>query len=108
MLLVIFFIVYAGVGFERYLRVSHAAKVAARSAAIARFDGVTACQAAQDAKDAAMGPDLAPDTNVEDCTEGPPGTDVTVTIEYDLPPIPFITGITGPITVTASATERRE
>jgi hypothetical protein len=107
MLLVIFFIVYAGVGFERYLRVSHAAKVAVRNATIARFDGLSACTAAQDAADKSMG-GLADDTVMSDCTEGPPGTDVTVTLEYELPPIPFITGITGPITVTASATERRE
>jgi hypothetical protein len=51
---------------------------------------------------------MAGSTVITDCVPGPPGTPVTVTLEYPLPDIPLISGITGPITVKASATERRE
>jgi hypothetical protein len=110
MLLLIFMIAYAGIGFERYLRVSNASRVAARAAAIARFDSLPPCDpgAARDAIVGALGDGMASSTVITDCVPGAPGTLVTVTLEYELPHIPLISGITGPIVVTASATERRE
>lgn len=107
MLFLIFMLAYAGIGFERYLRVSNAARVAARAAAVARFEGIPPCDpgaagtAATNALDGLT-------FNMEDCVDGPPGSNVTVTLKYTLPPIPLIGGIIGPTTVTGSATERRE
>jgi Flp pilus assembly protein TadG len=107
MLFLIFLIAFAGIGFERYMRVTNAARVAARAAAVARFEvpSTPACDAAQAAADDAMN-GLA--TTMADCVEGPPGSTVTVTLEYTLPSIPMISSITGPITVSGTATERRE
>jgi Flp pilus assembly protein TadG len=109
MLFLVFMIAFAGIGFERYLRVSNAARVAAREAALARFYGPP-CDpgAARDAVIGALGDEMAASTVITDCVPGEPGTLVTVTLEYPLPDIPLISGITGPIVVSASATERRE
>jgi hypothetical protein len=109
MLLLVFFLAWAGVGFERYARVTNAARVAARAATVARFDGKLACVAAQEAAVDAMG-GLTLDGPAE-CLFNPddqPGAKVTVTVRYTLPSIPIISGITGDVVVSGSATERLE
>ena len=73
MLFLIFMIAYAGIGFERYSRVTNAARVAARAAAVARFDGKDPCVAAQDAANYALhGLALTVPTDVR-LPGGPPG-----------------------------------
>jgi Flp pilus assembly protein TadG len=110
MLLLVFMIAFAGIGFERYLRVSNAARVAARAAVVARFDSMEPCAAASAAADLAM--DGL--TTTKACGPAPPseslgpGELVKVTLTYQLPNIPLISSITGPVEVTASATERLE
>ena len=96
MLFLIFMIAYAGIGFERYSRVTNAARVAARAAAVARFDGLDPCSAAQDAADNAM---HGLTVSMDECDAGSPGGLVTVTLSYTLPNIPVISSITGPTTV---------
>jgi Flp pilus assembly protein TadG len=105
MLFLIFMIVYAGIGFERYSRVTNAARVAARAAAVARFDGMDQCVAAQEAANAAMD-GLA--VSMDLCDPGSPGETVTVRLSYTLPDIPLIGSITGPVTVHGKAVERVE
>jgi hypothetical protein len=107
MLFLIFMIAYAGFGFERYARVTNAARVAARAAAVARFDGKEPCTAAQQAADNAM---HGLTITVDECDAGTrsPGELVTITLSYTLPDIPMIGNITGPITVHGKATERLE
>jgi hypothetical protein len=105
MLFLVFMIAYAGIGFERYARVTNAARVAARAAAVARFDGKDPCDAAQSAADNAM---HGLGITVDECLAGSPGETVTIRLSYTLPSIPMITSITGPITVHGKAVERME
>ena len=107
MLFLIFMIAYAGIGFERYSRVTNAARVAARAAAVARFDGKDPCVAADDAPTYALH-GLALSSTTCDPPGAQPGSLITITLEYQLPNIPMIGSITGPITVTGKATERVE
>src|SRR6476646_6114762 len=108
MLFLIFMIAYAGIGFERYARVTNAARVAARAAAVARFQGIDPCDAAQTAADNALnGLTLdGPPTCVPSSSQ--PGEMITVTLHYTLPDIPIVSGIFGTTTVTGEATERME
>ena len=110
MLFLIFMIAYAGIGFERYARVTNAARVAARAAAVARFDGLDPCIAAEQAADNALdGLTLDGPPQCDSVPPGlAPGSLLTVTLQYTLPSIPLITGIIGPTTVTGKATERME
>jgi hypothetical protein len=109
MLLLVFMIAFAGIGFERYSRVTNAARVAARAAAVARFDGVPPCLAAQNAANIAMfGASSGRVLPMDECDAGAPGELVTVTFSYQLDPIPVISRITGPIVVHGKATERME
>ncbi len=55
MFALLFLIVYAAVGFDRYLRVTDAARIGARAGAVARFDGTQPCLAAQAAATNAAG-----------------------------------------------------
>src|SRR5690349_20078611 len=105
MLFLIFMIAYAGIGFERYSRVTNAARVAARAAAVARFDGKDPCVAAEDAANFALhGLALAAPPTC-DPPGAQPGSLITITLEYRLPNIPIIGSITGPVIVTGKATE---
>src|SRR5262245_31920742 len=94
MLFLIFMIAYAGIGFERYARVTNAARVAARAAAVARFQGLDPCVAAENAADSALD-GLTLDSPPQ-CESDPPGEApgslLTVTLQYTLPDIPVVTG----------------
>ena len=107
MLFLIFMIVYAGIGFERYSRVTNAARVAARAAAVARFDGNDPCVAAEDAANSRCTASAlrAADVRPAGCAAGIAHHDHP---QYQLPNIPMISSLTGPITVTGKATERME
>jgi Flp pilus assembly protein TadG len=110
MLFLVFMIAFAGLGFERYLRLSNSSRMAARAAAVAAFEGKTPCEAAQDAvvADRAM-EKLAPDVTVEcDPVDAQRGELITVTLRHTLPNIPLIGAITGPIEISGRATERLE
>ncbi|HET8527967.1 MAG TPA: TadE/TadG family type IV pilus assembly protein [Gaiellaceae bacterium] len=87
----IFVVVQLGLTFSSYLRLTDVARVAARAAAVARFNGVTPCRAATTAADTAAGtlPIDAPS-----CAGGTrPGSafSVTVTLPWkiDLPLLPW-------------------
>jgi hypothetical protein len=103
MLVLIFFIAYAGIGFQRYSQVTNAARVAARAAAVARFDGVDMCAAAQAAADDAMN-----GVSMDPCVPVSPGDLITINLSYTLPDIPVISSITGQVIVHGKATERVE
>jgi Flp pilus assembly protein TadG len=87
----VFIVVQLGIAFSNYLRVTDVARVAARAAAVARFNGVTACSAAATAADTAAG--TLP-INAPSCSGGTsPGNafSVTVTLPFkiDLPLLPY-------------------
>jgi len=104
MLLLLFFIAYAGIGFQRYSQVTNAARVAARAAAVARFDGNDMCTAAQDAAEGAMN-----GVSMDPCVPVSPGQLITINLSYQLPDIPLVSNIIGaPVIVHGKATERVE
>ena len=51
----IFMVIQLGLTFSNYMRVTDIARVAARAAAVARFSGISPCQAAATAADSAAG-----------------------------------------------------
>ena len=71
----VFVLVQFGITFNNYLRVTDAARVAARAAAVARFNGGDPCSAAKAVVDASS------DLVWGDCqTSGQPGDPVTITV----------------------------
>jgi Flp pilus assembly protein TadG len=76
----VFVLVQFGITFNNYLRVTDAARVAARAAAVARFNGNLddPCRAARDAVAAASS-----DLVLQSCsTSGRPGDPVTITVTH--------------------------
>jgi Flp pilus assembly protein TadG len=102
----IFLLVYAGIGFNRQLLVTDAARVAARAGVVARFDGQTdPCQAARDAAEDMLG-SLLDSWNCSDGS-GDPGDQLTVTVGHELNVrLPFLP--LQDIDLTSTATERLE
>jgi Flp pilus assembly protein TadG len=87
----IFMVIQLGLTFSNYMRVTDIARVAARAAAVARFSGVSACQAAATAADNAAG-SLA--IGRPTCSGGAnPGDPFSVTVslpwKISLPLLPF-------------------
>jgi Flp pilus assembly protein TadG len=104
----LFLVIQLGITFNNYLRVTDAARVAAREAVVARFHGEGACDAATaEAKNASDG--LKISNLVVDCSaEGEPGDPFSVTVKYpwriSLPLLP----ISSSGDLVSKATERLE
>lgn len=101
----IFVLIQMGLTFNSYLRVTDAARVAARAAAVARFHGQSPCDAAQAAVPADLGASVNcsfPDASAQ------PGNPVEITVSHgwsiDLPLLP----LSKSGTLSSSATERLE
>lgn len=98
----VFVLIQMGLTFNSYLRVTDAARVAARAAAVARFNNESPCAAAQ----AAVPSDLAPSVSCSGA--GAPGTPFSVTVSkpwsIDLPLLP----LSDSGTLKSTATERLE
>jgi len=97
----VFLIAYAGVGFTRYLKVTDAARIAARAAATARFTNETPCDAATSAANNAV--DGLPITVSCSPAAGPwnSGDDFSVTVEYTLNvTFPFLPSASVPMSST--------
>ena len=96
----IFVLIQVGLTFNTYLRVTDAARVAARAAAVARFSGESPCAAAQAA--------VSSDLTVACGRSGSPGSAFTVTVSHpwsiDLPLLP----LSDSGTLRSSSTERLE
>ncbi|HZQ15497.1 MAG TPA: TadE family protein [Gaiellaceae bacterium] len=102
---IVFVLVQIGLTFNSYLRVTDAARVAARAAAVARFNGQDPCDAAQAAVPAEFRASLQcsfPNSSEQ------PGNPVEVTItqgwNIDLPLLP----LSKSGTLSSSSTERLE
>ena len=100
----VFVIVQLGITFNNYLQVTDAARVAARAAAVARFNGDTPCNAAQKAVDN-LNDGLTFD--VASCTStcpSTPGANCSVTVSHgwnvSLPLLPISDG--GDLTSTVT------
>lgn len=101
----VFVLIQMGLTFNSYLRVTDAARVAARAAAVARFSGQDPCDAAQAAVPAEF--QRSVQCSFPNRTEQP-GNPVEVTISHgwsiDLPLLP----LSKSGTLSSSATERLE
>jgi Flp pilus assembly protein TadG len=104
----VFLVIQLGITFNNYLRVTDAARVAAREAVVARFHSESACDAATTAAiDASGGLDAAK-LGVACSAEGAPGEPFSVTVRYpwrvSLPLLP----ISSSGDLVGKATERLE
>jgi Flp pilus assembly protein TadG len=87
----LFMVIQLGFTFSNYMRVTDISRVAARAASVARFSGVSPCQAAATAANSAAGGlDISPPT----CSGGTnPGDSFSVTVrlpwKISLPLLPF-------------------
>ncbi len=100
----IFVLIQMGLTFNSYLRVTDAARVAARAAAVARFNGQQPCVAAQ----AAVPADLQSSVSCSFPSGTAPGSPVQVTVTHpwsiDLPLLP----LSDSGTLKSATTERLE
>jgi Flp pilus assembly protein TadG len=100
----IFLVVYAGIGFNRHLLVTDAARVAARAGAVARFDAREPCEAARDAAANSVG---GLSIDVTCASSGLPGDPFSVTVRHvldiRLPLLPL-----EDVDLESTATERLE
>jgi hypothetical protein len=85
MLMIFYMIITAGVGFSRYLRITDAAQVGARAAAVARFnvppESTDPCTFARERAMESVG-GLASKITVSCSAAGPVGTPFTVTVTH--------------------------
>jgi hypothetical protein len=100
----VFVIIQMGLTFNNYLRVTDAARVAARAAAVARFNGQSPCAAAQ----AAVPADLQSSVSCSFPSGSTPGNPIQVTVTHpwsvNLPLLP----LSDSGNLRSSATERLE
>lgn len=100
----VFVLIQMGLTFNTYLRVTDAARVAARAAAVARFTGQAPCDAAQ----AAVPSDLQASVRCSFPSGSSPGDPVEITVTHpwsiSLPLLP----LSDSGTLASSATERLE
>jgi Flp pilus assembly protein TadG len=99
---VLFALIEMGIALNDYLRVTDAARVAARAASVARFDGQSPCQAAA----ANIPGDLALASCPYNSITGPQRS-ITITVQKTLTvDIPFF--LSRSVTVSSSANETTE